>query len=100
MIDLTFRVIRFPDSDMYIALAWNYESTPPVFLATPARHYYSDARRLLNETIADSCAPGGEAIRLRWFDGFYEYDAASGQITPALDASSGLPRAVETYPYA
>lgn len=97
MTPVSYRIIRFPEQKRYIAVAWNYEAPRPALYSTRDCASYTQAR-----IDIDSMS---EALGcyLKWFDGFYGYDSASGQIVTA-DPSAGLTDehpenfGTETYP--
>ena len=77
--DLTYRIIRFrpkhsPGLVQYIGMAWNYDL--PTFFSTYTTTSYEGARAELANLTRKS-------YMLRWFDGEYEYDYASGQLFAA-----------------
>lgn len=66
----TFRVIRFPKLDRYIAVAWNYDVA--LLISTRDHDTYTGARAELNQT----CEVMG--VELKWFDG--EYDCIGNEL--------------------
>lgn len=69
MKDASFRVIHFPKSDTYAAVAWNYSES--VLLATSGHLTYTDSREALDKICLE------HNVRLRWFDG--EYSCTDGE---------------------
>ena len=71
---VTFRVIKFPKLNKYIAVAWNYDEA--VLISTKPHNTYLEARVELNSTVVEL------NVELKWFDGEYEYNSSSGCLLP------------------
>ena len=59
----SFRVVHFPKSDKYVAIAWNYNLA---VLVSSSDH---DTYTLAREELGQLCAE--RDVRLEWFDGEY-----------------------------
>ena len=66
----TFRVIRFPKLNRFIAVAWNYDVA--VLISTMDHDTYTGARAELDQTVA------AMGVELKWFDG--EYDCIGDEL--------------------
>ena len=71
----TFRIVRYPKLNRYIAMAWNYEQA--VLMATTDYDTYTNAREALDELAKE------RKVELKWFDGEYDINS-DGQLIPRL----------------
>lgn len=79
-IDLTYKMIHFPELDRWVAIAWNYDEAA---LFSPGdRSNYLDAKDALKDLLMNKGFDEKKVFRLRWFDGVYEYNNENEQIFP------------------
>lgn len=74
---LSYRVIRFPKVNRFVALAWNYDEA--IIIATAPHASYELARIELDEL----CVQREDDVVLSWFDG--EYDCVNDILLPCTD---------------
>lgn len=72
MINLTYRIIKFTKVNKYVGLAWDYDHGQ--LMATCPIESYATARQELEQYAL------GRGCELRWFDGDYVCNDASGEI--------------------